>query len=56
MPGLELIVPTLETINVQVPSVLASAENASSRTDTVESVQSDGTPSHCVVIPIPLLH
>ena len=56
MPGAEIIVPTPETINVQVPSVLASAENASSRIDTAECVQPDGTPSRCVVIPIPLLH
>ena len=56
MPGAEIIVPTPETINVQVSSVLASAENASSRIDTADCVQSDGTPSRCVVVPIPLLH
>ena len=56
VPGAEIIVPVPETVNVQVPSVLASAENASSRIDTADCVQSDGTPSRCVVIPIPLLH
>lgn len=56
IPGEEISVPVPETINVQVRSVLASGENASSRFDTAECVKPDGTPSSCVVIPILLLH
>lgn len=61
----EIMVPVPCVINVQVPSVAATAANADERVDTAECLASsrimgteDSEPgmSRCVVIPVPLLH